>query len=42
MRGSCFLAAILVVFSPILLPAEDPAKGHYESALIFLKDQKIP
>lgn len=40
MKSYVLPVTILLCFSAVLFTADDPAKGHYESALFFLKDQK--
>ncbi|HSP07472.1 MAG TPA: tetratricopeptide repeat protein [Acidobacteriota bacterium] len=41
MKSLAFSIAFLLLFSGLLLTADDPAKGHYESAQIFMRDGKF-
>src|SRR5262245_29108814 len=41
MKFVLIAVVILFVFSGILLTADDPARGHYESAQMFMRDGKI-
>ena len=42
MKIVSFVFVCSVLFPVLFLFAEDPAKGHYESALLFLKNRNIP